>query len=120
MARERIGGGVADRQTDVFSAAVVIWQTIAGRRLFVGNNDGELIYRLLEAAVVAPSTHPQGVPAAPDRLVVKGLSRDPSVPSPAAPEMAPGPAEQGAFAPTHRGAPRGPNAGISGGRQEAS
>ena len=79
MAPEQIRGGVADRQTDVFSAAVVLWQTLAGRRLFVGNNDGELIYRLLEAQVVPPSTHRQGVPAELDRIVMKGLSRDRNV-----------------------------------------
>lgn len=79
MAPEQIRGGVADRQTDVFSAAVVLWQSLAGRRLFVGNNDGELIYRLLEAQVVPPSTHRQGVPAELDRIVMKGLSRDRNV-----------------------------------------
>jgi serine/threonine-protein kinase len=98
MAPEQIRGGVADRQTDVFSAAVVIWQTIAGRRLFVGNNDGELIYRLLEAAVVAPSTHRQGVPAELDRIVMKGLSRDRSVRYATALEMAHDLEESVAFA----------------------
>lgn len=76
MAPEQIRGGVADRQTDVFSASVVLWQSLAGRRLFVGSNDGELIYRLLEAEVLPPSTHRAGVSPELDRIVVKGLSRD--------------------------------------------
>ncbi|MFO0567956.1 MAG: serine/threonine-protein kinase [Polyangiaceae bacterium] len=55
MAPEQVKGGVVDPQTDVFSAAVVLWQLLAGKRLFVGANDGELIYRVLEHRIAPPS-----------------------------------------------------------------
>lgn len=76
MAPEQVKGGVADPQTDVFSAAVVLWQLLAGKRLFVGANDGELIYRVLEHRIAPPSEFRRSVPRELDSVVLTGLSRD--------------------------------------------
>jgi eukaryotic-like serine/threonine-protein kinase len=35
MAPEQLGGAAATRQVDIYSAAVVLWELVAGRRLFV-------------------------------------------------------------------------------------
>ncbi|HEY6462542.1 MAG TPA: serine/threonine-protein kinase, partial [Polyangiaceae bacterium] len=34
MAQEQLRGGAVDRRTDVYSAAVVLWETLTGERLF--------------------------------------------------------------------------------------
>ncbi len=76
MAPEQIRQGVIDRQTDIFSASIVLWQCLANRRLFEASNDGELIYQLLEAPVSPPSLHRADVPTALDTLTLRGLERD--------------------------------------------
>jgi serine/threonine-protein kinase len=76
MAPEQVRHGKVDRQTDVYSAAVVLWQLLAGRRLFKARNDGELIYQLLEAPIRAPSLFNPKVSPELDAVVLRGLSRD--------------------------------------------
>ena len=75
MAPEQIREGLSDRQTDVFSAAVVLWEALANRRLFHANNDGELIYQLLERPISPPSTYRTGLETELDAVVLRGLER---------------------------------------------
>ncbi len=76
MAPEQIRHGKVDRQTDVFSAAVVLWQLLTGRKLFKSSNEGELIYQLLEAPIPPPSELRADVSKKLDAVVLRGLSRD--------------------------------------------
>ena len=76
MAPEQVREGKADRLTDVFSMAVVLWEVLAGRRLFKASNDGELIYKLLEAPIQPPSHFRRDVPPELDAVILKGLARD--------------------------------------------
>jgi len=76
MAPEQIGGLKVTRQTDVFSASVVLWEMLTGRQLFEGENDGELLYKVMEAKVEPPSSIVSGLPRDLDRVVLKGLERD--------------------------------------------
>ena len=75
MAPEQVRGGEVTRQADVFAASVVLWEALAGRRLFQGNSDAETIYRLLDAPLEAPSAVAPDIPPALDRVVLRGLSR---------------------------------------------
>lgn len=76
MAPEQVRGGEVTRQADVFAAAVVLWEALAGRRLFQGNSDAETIYRLLDAEVEPPSHFAPGIPPVLDAVVLRGLARD--------------------------------------------
>jgi serine/threonine-protein kinase len=76
MAPEQLHGARITRQTDVYSAAVVIWETLTGRRLFLGDNEGAVVTAILQMPLKAPSHVAPHVPFAFDRVVMRGLERD--------------------------------------------
>jgi eukaryotic-like serine/threonine-protein kinase len=76
MAPEQIRGQV-DRRTDVFAAAVCLWEALAGRRLHEGLKDVEIVTRVVQGKFVAPSTYASGIPHDLDQIVLKGLAADP-------------------------------------------
>src|SRR5439155_26654886 len=63
-------------QSDVFSAAVVLWESCAGRRLFRGDEAIETLQEVLTAPI--PSLRRIGVPVseALDDTILRGLARD--------------------------------------------
>lgn len=76
MAPEQIRGQV-DRRTDVFAAAVVLWEALASRRLHEGFKDVEIVTRVVQGKFVPPSTHAPGIAPELDQIVLKGLAADP-------------------------------------------
>jgi serine/threonine protein kinase len=77
MPPEQIHGEV-DRRTDVYAASVVLWETLAGRRLFRGNSEALVLSRVLTEVVRPPGALTPDMPPALDAIVLKGLSRDPA------------------------------------------
>jgi eukaryotic-like serine/threonine-protein kinase len=75
MAPEQLRGNV-DRRTDVYAAAVCLWELLTGQKLFEGNNDAQLMLRLLEGNSVPPSAVEPSVPKALDDVVMCGLHPD--------------------------------------------
>lgn len=69
--------GVVTRRTDVYSAAVVLWELLAGQRLFQGADAVEILNAVVAADVPPPSRHRAEVSPALDALVLRALSRDP-------------------------------------------
>ncbi|MGE5184252.1 MAG: serine/threonine protein kinase, partial [Acidobacteriota bacterium] len=60
MSVEAIGGKQLDARADLFSAGVVMWELLAARRLFRGNNEYEVIVQIQRGDVPAPSRyHPE-------------------------------------------------------------
>ncbi|HEY8041810.1 MAG TPA: serine/threonine-protein kinase [Polyangiaceae bacterium] len=83
-----IRGGPVTRAIDVYAASVVLWELLAGQRLFSGENDASVLERVLFGEVVPPSRLNAHVPRALDDAVLRGLSRDPAQRFPSAREMA--------------------------------
>ena len=77
MSPEQAEGGNVDHRSDVFALGVVLWEMLAGRRLFKGATDIETLGRVRAALVDAPSAVNPRVPAAFDRVVMKALARRP-------------------------------------------
>jgi serine/threonine-protein kinase len=69
--------GEVDLRTDVYAAAVVLWELLAGRRLFAAGDALATMRMVLEANVAPPSRYSPHVPPALDELVLKGLSSSP-------------------------------------------
>jgi serine/threonine-protein kinase len=87
MAPEQIMGKV-DRRTDVYAASVVLWEALAGKRLFFGENDPHVTKLVLEGRVDPASEHAPDVPPLLDAIVMRGLSREPADRFPTARDMA--------------------------------
>jgi len=62
-----------DRRSDVWSASVVLWETLAGQRLFPEASDA-LRFQTGAGTIARPSEH--GAPNVLDDVVMKGLSRE--------------------------------------------
>ncbi len=89
MAPEQLAGGPVDRRADVFAASVVVWEMLAGRRLFVAEDGGVvMVDRLLKGAVEPPGRVAPGTPRLLDAIVLHGLARAPEQRFATAREMA--------------------------------
>jgi serine/threonine-protein kinase len=77
MAPEQMRGRGASRQSDVYAAAVVLWEMLTGRRLFAGSDDADVIEQVLVGLVDPPSKYAPGVSEALDELVMRGLDLAP-------------------------------------------
>lgn len=71
MAPEQLLGEALDRRTDVYAAAVVLWECLTTKRLFA---EEPALAPLLGKPIQAPSTLAPDVPPALDAIVVKALS----------------------------------------------
>jgi serine/threonine protein kinase len=76
MSPEQAKAQPIDRRADLFSAGVVLWETLTGSRLFRGENEFDTIRRITEEPVPAPSTIAPTVPRGVDAVVLKALARD--------------------------------------------
>ena len=79
MAPEQLMGTPVTRHADIFSSGVVLWEMLAGRRLFLRGDDAEsvLIEKLLRGNLEAPSTCNPLVSPELDAITMKALERDP-------------------------------------------
>ncbi len=75
MAPEQINGETT-RRSDLFAAAVVLWQALTSRRLFPGDDARQVLNRILTATIEPPSTYAR-LPPGVDEVVMRGLERDP-------------------------------------------
>ncbi len=76
MAPEQIRGQV-DRRTDVFAAAVVLWEMLAGKRLHGTAKDVDIVTRIMQGNLPRPSSHAPDVTPELDDIVMRGLASDP-------------------------------------------
>lgn len=53
MAPEQLGGGAQDRRVDVFAVGILLYEAVAGRRIWDGVDDGEVMLRLLSGKIPA-------------------------------------------------------------------
>ncbi len=51
MAPEQLLGQPIDRRVDVYAAGLVLWEALAGRRLFLGDSSGHVMYRVLRGEI---------------------------------------------------------------------
>jgi serine/threonine-protein kinase len=77
LAPERIHGREADRRSDVYGAAVVLWETLTGVRLFDGENDAVVLAQVVAGAIEPPSRLVPGIPPALEAITLRGMDRDP-------------------------------------------
>lgn len=78
MAPEQLRNCPADRQTDIYAAAVVLWEMLAGRRLFAAENEAALMCMVLGSDIPALRDFAPSIPEALEQVVSRGLRADPA------------------------------------------
>jgi serine/threonine-protein kinase len=77
MAPEQMTNGVLDRRVDIYASGVVLWEALAGTKLFGGENEGATVEKILRGTLQAPSSVNPAVTQAVDDIVMRALARDP-------------------------------------------
>ncbi|HEY8431944.1 MAG TPA: protein kinase [Sandaracinaceae bacterium] len=76
MAPEQAASGTADQRSDLFSMGIVLWEALTGRRLFRGENNAEVLNKILNAEVPPPSIFDASL-APFDPVLARALAREP-------------------------------------------
>ncbi|MFH1017911.1 MAG: serine/threonine-protein kinase [Pseudomonadota bacterium] len=77
MSPEQASGLELDARTDLFSAGIILWEMLTGKRLFLGENDFETLEKIKECVVPPPTKYNPGVPPELEQVVLKALEREP-------------------------------------------
>jgi serine/threonine protein kinase len=76
MSPEQVRGLPLDLRTDIFSAGIVLHETLSCERLFRDESEFVLMEKVRRAEIKPPSTFNKRVPPALDAIVMRALSRD--------------------------------------------
>ena len=76
MSPEQLTGKPVDRRTDVWAAGVVLWEALAQRRLFVGDDAAEILRKILTEPLVAPSQLGFDVHPGIEAVLMRALDRN--------------------------------------------
>jgi serine/threonine-protein kinase len=93
MSPEQLNAKAVDRRADIFAAGVIAWETLVGQRLFMGDDAGEIIGKLLSGTIEAPNEvllrlGKQKISQDVDDAVMMALARDPNERYPTARDFA--------------------------------
>ncbi|MGE3630548.1 MAG: serine/threonine protein kinase [Sandaracinaceae bacterium] len=76
MAPDQAASGDADQRSDLFSMGIVLWEALTGRRLFRGENNADVLNKILNPEVPPPSAFaPELAPF--DAVTARALAKDP-------------------------------------------
>ena len=78
MSPEQAWGKKIDRRTDIYSLGLVLYEMLAGEKLFTGDTDMAILERVRDGLVEPPSSKNQEVGAEVDRIVLRALAKDPA------------------------------------------
>jgi hypothetical protein len=76
MSPEQAWGRDMDPSSDVFSMGIILWEMLAGKRLFGGDSELKVLEQVRHAPIPDPSEGVDGVPAALAAITVRALARD--------------------------------------------
>jgi len=74
MAPEQAKGGEVDRRADIYSAGIILWELVVGRRLWQGLTQAEILSRTIAGSVPAPSEIGANVSPVLERICLKALA----------------------------------------------
>lgn len=101
MSPEQLNGRDVDRRSDIFAAGIVLWEALAGKRLFAGADAGEILGKVLAAEIPTPASVVPSLPKPVSDVVMKALERDPEKRYQTARDFAIGLEQAGAVASAH-------------------
>ena len=77
MSPEQASGRTIDRRSDLFSLGSVLYEMLAGEKLFAGDSDLTILEQVKTAKAQPPSAKNPDVPKRVDSIVLKALAKDP-------------------------------------------
>jgi len=78
MPPEQVRASGVDHRSDIFSAGVVLWELLTGRRLFGRASDAATLYAIMNDPVRAPSSYRPEIPPALDAIIMRAIARSAS------------------------------------------
>ena len=88
MAPEQITGQKVDGRSDIFSLGTVLYEMLAGRPAFSGDDLSSILYQVLNEAPPLPSEYYPSLPNGFDRIVARAMAKNPEKRYQSAGEMA--------------------------------
>ncbi|MDC3957037.1 serine/threonine-protein kinase [Polyangium jinanense] len=79
MSPEQAGRLPVDRRTDVYAAAVLLWELMALERLVRGDSEAEMLAKVVASETPSPRSVNPDVPEALDAVCMRGLEKNPDV-----------------------------------------
>jgi eukaryotic-like serine/threonine-protein kinase len=77
LAPETVMEKPVDQRVDVFAVGIILWEMLAGKRLFLGDTDFQTVRLVRDAVIPALPGINRAVPAELDTIVKRALARDP-------------------------------------------
>ena len=76
LSPEAAMGQDVDARTDIFAVGIILWELLAGQRLFLGDTDFQTVKKVQQVNVPAISQINRKVPPELERIVNKALAKD--------------------------------------------
>ena len=76
MPPEQLFGEAVDHRVDIYAAGVLLWESLAGQRLFDGSNEESIVRRIDAGEIAAPSSKATGISPELDAVVLRALSKN--------------------------------------------
>jgi serine/threonine-protein kinase len=77
LAPEAAMGQEVDARTDIFAVGIILWELLAGQRLFLGDTDFQTVKKVQAAQVPSISQINKKVPKELEKILARALARDP-------------------------------------------
>jgi serine/threonine-protein kinase len=78
LSPEAAKGGTVDARTDIFAVGIILWELLAGRRLFLGESDLETVRMVQSARVPSLRQINPAVPVELEQVLMRALTEDPA------------------------------------------
>src|SRR5262245_8040018 len=72
-------GQDVDHRTDIFAVGIILWEMLAGRRLFLGDSDFATVKLVQQAQIPSLTSLNRAVPQELERIVMRSLARETSM-----------------------------------------
>ncbi len=78
LSPEAAMGQDVDARTDIFAVGIILWELLAGQRLFLGDTDFQTVKKVQQAQIPAISQLNKAVPPELEKIINRSLARDPN------------------------------------------
>ncbi|MFO0548243.1 MAG: serine/threonine-protein kinase [Polyangiaceae bacterium] len=76
LSPEAASGGDVDQRTDIFAVGIILWELLAGKRLFLGDTDFATVKMVQQANIPSLAAMRKDVPEELDRILARSMARD--------------------------------------------